>query len=366
MNERVKRVGAALVLVISALPFFQNCAPTAAPSFSAASRSSQEETQHSGSGNGNGYDGKVYVHLLASGVCADGSPVQTRFEMKAQVATLLRENCEDLAPEKRRVIAVSVSSSGLLVYEGVEFTVEQAAPPQPTLHLSHVANQKTIEVSWSGINDQENCVLQNETSAGWATIAAVPCEAQARTTFTLQNLTANWNGQRVRLAGSAGLFAIADFPTTLTCTSRAEGSPTPTPLVDEDCDGNFDNSKAGESFCSTGWVQAPFLAGSTYSLPATRDCNGSVATFDFVWFNVSNNEGSRYSDASCTIFLDIYMGHSSIQMKTPSGTVPNSTNDINSTTCQAETPGGPRWVRYNQAGWTSYAAYYRYTAVSYH
>lgn len=69
-----------LLLVLA----FQNCT------------SGQSSTSSSNSGNGQGYDGKTFVHLNQNGLCADGAAVDSSIVFRGGVAYLNRDNCADI------------------------------------------------------------------------------------------------------------------------------------------------------------------------------------------------------------------------------------------------------------------------------
>src|SRR5687767_13634465 len=74
------------------------------------------------SGGGDGYSGKLYVMLNPGGVCADGDSYRAKIEVTGieQKASLLRENCVDIAPKPVDVVISSVDSN-LLAYDQTAF-----------------------------------------------------------------------------------------------------------------------------------------------------------------------------------------------------------------------------------------------------
>ncbi len=126
------------------------------------------------------------------------------------------------------------------------YTGPQANPSN--LSLTHVNNSQQLTVSWTagqgngGINE---CILEyQDVDSSWNFFDAVDCDQ------TFSNLAVNlpgdgWVGswttpRTVRLTRWDGVV-MGYFPQTLVCTPMS-GSPNPTPTIDEDCDGVWDNS----------------------------------------------------------------------------------------------------------------------------
>lgn len=86
----MKRI-AGLILLLSVL-LFQNCT---------TEQTSQTEAA---SGNGQGYDGKVFYHLAQSGQCAGGEIIDSKIEFANGAAFLTRDNCQDLPRDQWRPI----------------------------------------------------------------------------------------------------------------------------------------------------------------------------------------------------------------------------------------------------------------------
>lgn len=359
-SQKWLRVVSFFAITLALSPLFQNC--SGSNQFSSQSSSQIGNASFSGGGNGNGYDGKLLVHLLPSGTCADGTKVEGRIQVEAGVATLFRENCTDLPAQLRRVVQLTFNVAGLPTYSGRVFTVEDQAPVQ--LALQHTPNTKVVTTSWAGGQGLQNCVLQGQTFSGqWVNLASVDCSSTAPQTVTLSSVI--WSRPSLRLASQAGTLVLSTFPTGLSCAASGQGSSQPTPNVDEDCDGNFDNIKQGEAICTQD-NQATIPANTTYNFPSTIVCEGQIAQFKQAWFTINNGEGARYSDSSCTTLFDLYMGHSSILVTSNTGTVPNSSyGDINSTACQRE-GAGTRHFKLNAPGWSSARAFYNYTSTLYH
>lgn len=102
MLSKVKRnfrTSPVVVLQLSLVFFFQNCekrllnSDQDAPSESDSSIAINVES----SGNGHGYGGKLYSLELSSGVCANGSSIESQILYQGNVHYLVRENCVTLA-----------------------------------------------------------------------------------------------------------------------------------------------------------------------------------------------------------------------------------------------------------------------------
>lgn len=78
---------------------------------------------HSNAGNGQAYDRLVYVVLLPSGVCPDGSPIQSQVDMTSGTATLVRDNCQALPPDQQIQVTYTVdpATNQIIVVNGQQY-----------------------------------------------------------------------------------------------------------------------------------------------------------------------------------------------------------------------------------------------------
>lgn len=108
-------VGFGAVIVLA---FGQNCTQSNVQFNDSAKMSSTESP-----GNGQGYSGKIYVHQLATGECADHSKVDSRIEVRREFAQLTRNNCSELEPWQWKQVSISYSptDAGQLLYGGVVY-----------------------------------------------------------------------------------------------------------------------------------------------------------------------------------------------------------------------------------------------------
>ena len=114
---------------LCAVLFFQNCEFIAGP---LANNSASDKSLDS-SGNGQPYDGKPSdVPYVASGVCPDGTVVQSRILMKtASEGTLYRENCTTGQPKALKAGDVKMLSDSRLSFGGRTYELERPAIPLP-------------------------------------------------------------------------------------------------------------------------------------------------------------------------------------------------------------------------------------------
>lgn len=71
---------------------------------------------------GQGYDGMTFIHSLASGTCADGSPVDTSIMFESGSAYLMKSNCINTPASNRVKVVVYASKTfpGWITYNDVE------------------------------------------------------------------------------------------------------------------------------------------------------------------------------------------------------------------------------------------------------
>lgn len=119
-RRAVAILGLSILLVLG----FQNCESTVARRQVRVESSPRQEDGGGAGGNGSGYDGKIYVQLLVSGACADGSIINARIEFRSASAYLTRENCSELhASNQIRVnVDASAVNPSFIVFEGRLFT----------------------------------------------------------------------------------------------------------------------------------------------------------------------------------------------------------------------------------------------------
>lgn len=108
-------VVAIAALALAILPF-QNCTQS-------SDSSTNSSTGLMNSGNGNGYDGKIFVYVLPTGVCADGKIIDSRIEFRSDQAYLTRDNCTDIAAAQQPAVSVTLHPENLAVitYNGKNY-----------------------------------------------------------------------------------------------------------------------------------------------------------------------------------------------------------------------------------------------------
>lgn len=124
-----------LVLVFAmssfiALAFFQNCEKS--QSNQKLSSVMQLTSQPASDGNGQPYDGKLFVR---NKLCADGTQVESRiyYDTNLSEATLYREDCKTTAPEPIAASLIRLDDRNLssIFYKEQEFVMEKPAIPLP-------------------------------------------------------------------------------------------------------------------------------------------------------------------------------------------------------------------------------------------
>jgi hypothetical protein len=129
---------AALILLILLLSSFQNCSPVShtgvsSPSVSTTPAPVPQASSSGGTGNSEGYDGKLFVDFRSDGAkCLDGSKERGRIyydETKLE-ATLVRENCANVTPRVLAPNTYSFTRSGVAILYG-NHAYQEHLPAQP-------------------------------------------------------------------------------------------------------------------------------------------------------------------------------------------------------------------------------------------
>lgn len=118
----------------------------------------------------------------------------------------------------------------------------------PSASLVHTSRNKTFTFSWSGgLLNGSSCKLQYlRNGATWTDISATTYNCDGIVSSQSVTLpgdgwnSSNWNGMQVRILRTTDSVSVGIFPQTLSC-SAVGGSSSPTPNVDEDCNGTWDN-----------------------------------------------------------------------------------------------------------------------------
>ncbi len=129
--KKTSRIAALLILLITLLPF-QNCQNASGLADLSSKNSSSD--QSSTDGNGQPYDGKIFVTNKS---CADGTQVESRLVLAAnfQGATLYRQDCKTADPTQIAVQEIKFDSqnASILFYNDQEFKMEKPAIQLPGL-----------------------------------------------------------------------------------------------------------------------------------------------------------------------------------------------------------------------------------------
>jgi len=143
-------------------------------------------------------------------------------------------------------------------------TVVFRMPIPTSLSLSHSTRSKSFSVSWTaGANNggAGGCRLQffgygNSGAYTWTDITSatsVNCDANSNSASYDLNADTwtynNWNGTPIRLVRNSDSVAMGNFPQTLSCSVIAGSLDTPTPTIDEDCNGYWDDKVS--DYCGT-------------------------------------------------------------------------------------------------------------------
>jgi hypothetical protein len=167
LKKPIHFVGIFIALAGFAVLFsFQNCTPpefasTSAPhdDITVGSIAASNNTSGSGTGNGQGYDGKptTYVLLLdGEAVCVDGSSVKSRIDItNSNVASLVRDNCVTLATP--RILAAnefSIVSLSAITYAGFILNSVAIVPYLPP------PSTPTFTVMYTCVNASSSITIQ--------------------------------------------------------------------------------------------------------------------------------------------------------------------------------------------------------------
>ena len=205
------------------------------------------------------------------------------------------------------------------------------------LSLSHTANNRTFTVTWtagSGNGGAAGCKIQIKNAAGsWidaSSPATINCDAnQTGTTITMTSGSSPWTTisltSQVRILRISNSSVVGTFGTTLACSVQG-GSVTPTPDIDEDCNGSWDNTGTSSSVCAGVEPVAANggeVPGNPFACPATDNtnyCTGLSVT-SYAYFQC-DDPSSLYTDGSCTTSTINGIAGYSDQIFSLSGTIP--------------------------------------------
>ena len=197
--------------------------------------------------------------------------------------------------------------------------------PPTGFSLSHTANNRTFTVSWTGGRGNGGgvgCAVQYRNPSGsWITVQNTSCDTDAAgRTISLPGGT-NWYGTpwssvQVRVIRNSDQAVLHTFSTNLTCATRASSS-TPTPTVDEDCDGAWDD----RTCISFNWVMV-----TVYPTTFTA-CTNSSDTTPAKACTSTNDFETRYTEG----------------MSSPSPAVVFSSNTFG-TACTGPFTGATEWT----------------------
>jgi hypothetical protein len=162
--------------------------------------------------------------------------------------------------------------------------------------FSHTNRRNSFNVSWSGGAGYSDCILQQNSAGGYRNLGSIDC-ASGSGSFTVTTPGANWNGRDIRMAANNGATVLNTFGA-LTCTTTSAAT-SPTPTVDEDCNGVFDNTSSVNIWVSSGSAGSISNNGCSYGNYGTigGSCSGCSSEAAFCIRN-SNNTISRVCSGS--------------------------------------------------------------------
>jgi hypothetical protein len=131
MKPLIQRAAIVAIATIAYISF-QNCSKTVHGS-SGPQATPQSSTDTELGGTGNGYDGKIFVHIDPTITCTDGNKEKAAIGLPNGEADyyLLRKDCADLNPHQKLAPAsVQVVSPTEIVYQS-ELYVDLTPPPPP-------------------------------------------------------------------------------------------------------------------------------------------------------------------------------------------------------------------------------------------
>ncbi len=150
-----------------------------------------------------------------------------------------------VVPPSTAPVTLSATASPSTSPRGVIATFSSAAPVAPTnFALVHSANNRSFTTSWTmgrGNGGAAGCQLQFFRTGTWVTVGTANCDANRSPTATsLPSSISAWSTMGVRVRRVSDNAVLHTFSSPLTCTP-VSGATTPTPSIDEDCDGVWDD-----------------------------------------------------------------------------------------------------------------------------
>jgi hypothetical protein len=149
----------------------------------------------------------------------------------------------------------TITASGADGEYVAKVTIEVVVPPAGPV-LVHASRSRTFTVSWSAGDGAGPCRLQHALADGsWHDLAVTPtvhdCDATVADAADGLPVADGWSdafdatGVLLRVVRDADDLPLATFAERATCPGEIAGSLVPTPDLDEDCDGAWDEVEGG-------------------------------------------------------------------------------------------------------------------------
>lgn len=182
---------------------------------------------------------------------------------------------------------------------GEKICYRRPSYPPSNLSLAHVPNHRNYTVSWTAGMGNGSCYLQYNAGSSWVSLPErYDCDvntSNAPASFPGDGWVTSFTTVAVRLVRVSDNELMGMFPQSATCSAIA-GSVTSTPLIDENCNGYWNDSPTSPEVAEI-INFGPCNFGASYSVPDTGTCpDGRVSNVIQVDFGVSDAVLNVYDD----------------------------------------------------------------------
>lgn len=166
-------------------------------------------------------------------------------------------------------VRLTNTCSGIPLISSVVTLIHNTTCGPKNIVINHSDNNKNFDISWNVDKQLNNCRIEAYYNSTWNNLGT--CDATeniSNITYNLGENIGNWHTVSIRLNSNEGVYNLSKK---LLCTPKS-GSSSTTPLVDEDCNGEWNNT----TFSSWGHTGTAYWCKSADK--TNNSMGGSVTT----------------------------------------------------------------------------------------